>query len=124
MKKNPATRRWAMAAALLLATPVLAEDVAVSGAELKRLWSDKELVSRSAQGQSFFTSLKSDGSATISGGTFSDTGVWRVTETGYCARWQQIRNGVEACFTVRRRGDLFILFDAAGKETGRIHAVR
>ncbi|MDZ7589446.1 MAG: hypothetical protein U5L05_01880 [Rubrivivax sp.] len=33
--------------------------------------------------------------------TSSDTGIWRLNESGYCARWQKIRKGEERCFTVR-----------------------
>jgi hypothetical protein len=125
MPLSPALRRGAAAVAATLATaPAIAQANTFGGEALKQAWTDKELGGRTGAGGQFYMTLKADGSATFSTANLSDTGVWRATDTGYCATWRQIRQGKEGCFTVQRSGASFIVLDADGKETGRVHSVR
>lgn len=113
---------FAMLAAVAL--PAAAQDPAFGGDELKKAWVDKELTGRSRAGATFYMSFRTDGSATFSLNNNNDTGVWRATDTGYCAQWQRIREGKEGCFTVRRSGASFVVYGEDGIESGRIHNVR
>jgi hypothetical protein len=121
------TLRIAVAAAALsaitLGLPAAAQDPTFGGDELKKAWTDKELMGRGRNGVTFYMSFRADGTATFAAG-INDTGIWRATDTGYCARWQRIREGKEGCFVVRRNGGSFIVFSEDGSESGRIHNVR
>lgn len=64
-----------------------------------------------------------DGTASMTGSR-SDTGKWRLDETGYCASWRVMRAGREACFTIVPMGGSFLLVvkgtnDIASKATLR-----
>lgn len=118
--------RWVAAGAVLIASAGVcsAQDAPMTGEEIKAAWADKEVSGRSVRGAQFWMNLKSDGSASISLGNFSDTGQWRPTDNGYCAKWNRIREGKEACFTVRRSMGSYVVFNDDGSENGRVHGVR
>jgi hypothetical protein len=93
-----------------VAASAFAQDQLVSPDEIKAKWVGKKVFARSAAGQLADFVMMADGSASVSVANFSDTGTWRLWEKGYCARWQKIRAGTEACLTVvRRGGDMFVL---------------
>jgi hypothetical protein len=97
-----------------------AQDTVVSGDEIKAKWAGKKLFTRGANGQLADFALMVDGSASISTNNFSDTGTWRPWEKGYCAKWQKIRQGAEACFTVLRRGSDIVILNPDGSTSGQI----
>ena len=110
--------------ALTLGLPAAAQDPTFGGDELKQAWTDKELMGRGRNGATFYLSFKADGSASFSSGNANDVGQWRAVDTGYCAKWQRIREGKEGCFVVRKSGSNFIVYNEDGSESGRIHNVR
>lgn len=85
------------------ATAALAQDVRLTPDEIKAAWTGKKVLAQSVRGGALELRLTADGKAAL-GGAMSDTGSWRLNETGYCATWLKIRAGKEACFTVVRRG--------------------
>lgn len=101
-----------------------AQDAPLTGEEIKAAWADKEVSGRTVRSAQFWMSLKSDGSASIAVGNLNDTGQWRPTDNGYCAKWNRIREGKEACFTVRRSMGSYVVFNDDGSENARVHNVR
>ena len=109
--------------AALAALPAAAQDPTFGGDELKQAWTDKELMGRSRNGLTFHISFIAGGGATFSSANRSDTGEWRAVDTGYCTKWQRIREGKEGCFVVRRNDSNYIAYNENGSESGRIHNV-
>lgn len=105
MKLGTWTARAAGAVVLTVATGVVvAQDDNWPPERIKSEWVGKKVFSRAANGQLADFWMKEDGSAELGlANGFSDTGQWRLSDTGYCAKWQKIRNGEERCFTVRNR---------------------
>ena len=126
MNTHSRSPRHAVAALALLlaAAAATAQEPTFGGEDMKRAWSDKELVGQGTNGARFFMSFKADGSASFANPAINDNGQWRATDTGYCATWSRIRQGKEACFVVRRSGSNFIVYTEDGSESGRILAVR
>ncbi len=62
-----------------------------------------------------------DGKSTIdvNNGGFTDTGVYKVTATGYCATWTKIHDGKEGCYIVVKDGNVYLI---ANGDTGEVAA--
>ena len=62
-----------------------------------------------------------DGKSTIdvNNGGFTDTGVYKVTDTGYCATWTKIHDGKEGCYIVVKDGNVYLI---ANGDTGEVTA--
>ncbi len=62
-----------------------------------------------------------DGKSTIdvNNGGFTDTGVYKVTATGYCATWTKIHEGKEGCYIVVKDGNVYLI---ANGDTGEVTA--
>jgi len=62
-----------------------------------------------------------DGKSTIdvNNGGFTDTGVYKVTATGYCATWTKIHEGKEGCYIVVKDGNVYLIANA---DTGEVTA--
>lgn len=112
------------AAAACLCGTAVAQDGPVSGAELRTLWSGKELVGNGANNARLFVRLGVDGGASFTSGTYRDTGTWREADNGYCTTWANTRAGQERCFTVVRSGSAFDVYNPDGSWGGRFTAVR
>ncbi len=110
---------WAFAAGV-----ALAEDVPVGAKEIESTWIGKELMGTNARGTDLFLKLQADGTATVKAGNTSDSGNWRLSDDGYCATWQKIRAGQEACFTVTRSGNTFKVMNKDGSLSGYINSMR
>ena len=117
------TAALAALSAITLGLPAAAQDPTFGGDELKQAWTDKELMGRSRNGLTFHISFIAGGGATFSSANLSDTGEWRAVDTGYCTKWQRIREGKEGCFVVRRNDSNYIVYNENGSESGRIHNV-
>jgi uncharacterized membrane protein len=118
-----ATRSFNLAVAtlgLFFAGIVTAQDAPMTSEEIKAGWVGKKIVSRGANGALFDLFFKADGTIEISGNSFSDSGVWRLAEQGYCATWKKIRAGEERCFTVAKRGFNLQVFNPDGSVSGTI----
>ncbi len=59
-----------------------------------------------------------DGKSTIdvNNGGFTDTGVYKVTATGYCATWTKIHEGKEGCYIVIKDGNVYLIANADNGE--------
>lgn len=115
--------QWAvlMGAVLFnLQTPVMAQDQAVSGEQVKAMWSGKKVFGRSSTGSLLDFYLKVDGTSQVSVGNMVDSGTWRPTDKGYCATWQKIRAGEERCFTVVNRGPKLLVLNPDGSVSAEI----
>lgn len=101
--------RFALIAGILLATAGVASAEALSGAEIKALLAGKSAKWQSADGKvKGTTAWAADGGAVVTGnfGDFDkDSGTWRVKGDTYCAKWQRIRKGKEACFPFEVMGN-------------------
>ena len=102
------------AAMFNLSTPAHAQDQTVSGEEIKTTWVGKKIFARSSKGGLIDLYLRADGTSEVSVGKMIDTGTWRPTETGYCAKWQKIRAGEERCLNVVDRGGKLLVLEPDG----------
>ncbi len=98
--------RWTpyMMTAVLLGTfasASLAQDEVWPPSRIKAEWVGKQVFSRGANGVLVDFWLREDGTAAVAANNFSDTGTWRLSDTGYCTTWRTLRSGEERCFTVR-----------------------
>lgn len=95
----------ALAAGLVMATPVWAQDaVPVGPDEVKSQLVGKVWKVELPNGQGAVEHFNADGSVTITGG-LSDRGNWRLWENGYCTQWYRMRKGAERCFTLDKTAD-------------------
>lgn len=89
----------------------------LSPQEIQATWVGKSITaviaSGSLSGKEFLFRLRSDGTSSIQG-PLQDTGKWRLSDNGYCNRWEKIRSGEERCFTVVRRDKEFLIMDSSG----------
>ncbi|HYF42032.1 MAG TPA: hypothetical protein VEA35_06240 [Ramlibacter sp.] len=110
-----------LAVGIMVFSPwAIAQDEVLTGDQIKAAWSGKKLFIRSTTSGLLDLSLHADGTAAFSVGNFSDTGTWRTTDNGYCAKWQKLRQGAEACFKVIKRDGKTLTLDEAGKVTGEV----
>ena len=114
--------RWRCVLALGLvvtANAALADGPRISGDELKTLFSGAKNYGTTKRGVAFISQFHPDGTAEAAVGIeFSDTGRWELKDDGYCAAWQKIRNGRQACFDVIHHKDddyHFISVDGIGR---------
>jgi hypothetical protein len=105
---------------LSAAGAVTAQDARMTPEEIKASWVGKKILSRGASGALFDLYFKADGTIDISGNSFSDSGVWRLSDQGYCATWTRIRAGEERCFTVAKNGLNLQVFNPDGSVSGTI----
>jgi hypothetical protein len=101
-----------------------AQDQAVTPGEIKSTWVGKKVFGRASNGGLLDFAMLPDGSASLAVGNFSDTGVWRLTETGYCAKWTKLRGGQEGCFTVVRRGSDVLVLNPDGSTNVQVLRVQ
>lgn len=107
------------AAALLVVVTVWtanasAQDVAWPPSRIQNEWVGNKLFFRGASGGLFDVFFKADGTIELAGNSFSDTGICRLTDSGYCDKWQKIRKGDEACHTVIERAGQVLVLDLNG----------
>lgn len=102
------------------AVPASAQDDHWSPEQIKHEWVGKKLLVRIPNGQLMDLWFKDGGGLEIAGNNFTDTGVWRLNDEGYCAKWQKIRNGEERCFTVRTRLGHTTVYSTDGSPSGTI----
>jgi hypothetical protein len=110
---------FAAIAVAATSSSVFAQDTRLSPDEIKAAWVGKKVVAQTAKGVNIEMRLATDGTATLGGG-FTDSGHWRLSDTGYCATWQRIRGGKEGCLTVVRRGDKMFVLNADGSTNTEI----
>ena len=113
-------RQLAAVALVGLAFSAFAQDVAVPPQEIKAKWVGKKIFARATTGQLIEFSIMPDGTASVSAGNFNDTGTWRLSENGYCTKWQKIRAGTEGCLTVVHRGGDTLVLNADGSVNTQI----
>ncbi|MBE2263230.1 MAG: hypothetical protein IAE92_10845 [Burkholderiaceae bacterium] len=111
------------AAALTLSCVVgaaFADGTPMAPDEIKKSWVDKKVFARSISGVLVDFYLKSDGSAELSTGNFSDSGTWKLSRDGYCTIWRKVRSGSEACFTVVKDGSNVVVLNADKSKNSEI----
>ncbi len=52
----------------------------------------------------------------VNNGGFTDTGVYKVNGTGYCATWTKIHEGKEHCYLVIKDGNVYLIANADNGE--------
>lgn len=109
--------------ALLAWSAAHAQDVAVPAKELQDTWAGKLLTGTTAAGAKTAMRLEPDGQASLSAGNTRDTGTWRLSETGYCTTWKNIRAGQERCYTVLRSGMVFKVMNPDGSLSGQFTGI-
>jgi hypothetical protein len=113
-------RPFAVACVLLVALPAFSQDVLFTPDEIRAKLVGKKLFSRNSNGALVDFAMLPDGTASVALNNFSDTGTWRLDEKGYCTKWQKIRNGAEACYTIVRRGSSTYILNPDGSYSGEI----
>ncbi|NNE83817.1 MAG: hypothetical protein HKN28_07585 [Alphaproteobacteria bacterium] len=75
----------------------------------------------SPDGNIMVINYSADGKSAINvnNGGFTDTGVYKVTDTGYCATWTKIHDGKEGCYLVVKDGNVYLI---ANGKTGEVAA--
>lgn len=107
-------------AALCTAVPATAQQDDWTPEKIRSEWVGKKLLVRGSNGQLMDLWFRADGAIEIAGNNFSDSGTWRLNESGYCAKWQRIRNGEERCFTVRTTLGQTVVFNPDGSPSGTV----
>lgn len=98
----------------LMASAAFAQDQAMTGEQVKAALVGKKVFGRSTTGGLVDFHMRADGTSDVAVGTMTDTGVWRITDNGYCTTWKKIRPGQERCFTVVKRGDKTLILNPDG----------
>jgi hypothetical protein len=111
-------------AAVIACLPAAAQEQPVTPKEIRETWIDKTLSGANANGTPVTMRFQNDGTASLSAGRTSDTGTWRVSETGYCTTWKTIRAGEERCFTARREGSKVTVSNPDGSVSGYFTDIR
>ena len=104
----------AVLATAFMALPAWAQDQAMTGDQVKAALVGKKVFGRSASGGLVDFYMRADGTSEVAVCNLKDTGVWRITDNGYCNTWKTIRSGREGCFTVVRRGDKMLILNTDG----------
>jgi hypothetical protein len=102
----------------------VAQDMSVSAKEIQETWIGKELIGTTASGAKAWLRLEPGGAASVTAGTTSDTGTWRLSDTGYCTTWITIRAGQERCFTVTKSGSTFRVNNPDGSLSGYFTSIK
>ena len=117
----------ALTAALLFVASAQAQDNKLSPADIQSQWVGKTVFVKVANGalagRTLSLQLKANGTGQL-GEAFQDTGVWRLSETGYCATWTRIRGGQEGCLTVVVKGGQTQVLNADGSLNSTVTEVR
>lgn len=100
------------------------QDVPVPAKEIQDTWVGKELTGTTTSGAKATMRLESDGKASVIAGSTNDTGTWRISESGYCTTWKNIRAGQERCFIVLKAGDTFKVMNPDGSLSGQFTSVK
>jgi len=98
--------------------PAHAQEQTVTAKEIQDTWVGKTLVGTTANGAPATLKLRTDGGASVSAGATNDTGIWRLSDQGYCTTWRNIRSGQERCFIVRRADTKMTVFNPDGSVRG------
>jgi len=114
----------ALVVAVSATTVAFAQDVSVSAKEIQETWIGKELIGTTASGSRAWLRLEPGGAASVTAGTTSDTGTWRLSDTGYCTTWKTIRAGQERCFTVTKSGSTFRVNNPDGSLSGFFTSIK
>ena len=104
----------AVVASILMAPVAFAQDQAMTGEQVKAALVGKKVFGRSTSGGLVDFYMRADGTSEVAVGNLRDTGVWRITDNGYCNTWKTIRGGREGCFTVVKRGDKITILNTDG----------
>jgi len=100
---------------LLAATGARAEEVTLSGAEIKSLLSDGRLYGQTPSGKVFLVMYGADGSLRGIVKRGEDTGKWWVEGDTLCRNWTAwAGDKPEECFTVKKNGIEIIWYRADG----------
>lgn len=86
----------------------------LSPSRIKAEWGNRTLQGTTPGNQNFNVLFGADGTLSFSSGTFSDSGRWRLTDTGYCSTWTTLRQGSEECYLVRKLDSVYKIYKLDG----------
>ena len=109
---------------LLLGSVASAQDQPVTAKEIQETWVGKVLAGTAANGAAVTMAMQADGSASLTAGSTSDSGTWRVLENGYCTTWKKIRAGQERCYSASRSGAKVTVLNPDGSVSGYFTDIR
>jgi hypothetical protein len=117
------------ALAVLVATATatgfaFAQEAPVTPKEIEDTWVGRTLVGTTAAGAPVTLMLLSGGAAAVGAGSTSDTGTWRLSDSGYCTTWRTTRAGQERCFTARRAGTKITVHNPDGSLSGTFTEIK
>ncbi|MEY4749676.1 MAG: hypothetical protein RIQ60_1890 [Pseudomonadota bacterium] len=116
-----ATPAAAVAVAAAASSPAPAP---LSAKDIKDGWVGKTLAGRTATSAAFTLAFAADGSAVLTVGSSKFDGAWRLSDSGYCTTWKNIRGAQERCYTASRSGEQIALNHADGSPGGVITSIR
>jgi hypothetical protein len=99
-------------------TATFAQEPPVSGDEILKEWVNRTMIGSDPKGYPLTMKFHSDGSIELALGSLNESGKWRAIESGYCTTWKTIRAGQERCYSVRRSGTKFTVFNPDGTVSG------
>jgi hypothetical protein len=112
-------RKLGLSACLVLCVlPTYAQEQTVTPKEIQDTWVGRTLTGTSSSGAPVTMRIQPDGTASVSAGSTSDTGNWRISEQGYCTTWKAIRAGQERCFTAKQVSGRVTVFNPDGSVSG------
>jgi hypothetical protein len=93
----------------------------LSGADVKALLNKARYRWQAAQGATGTAVTTGDGRVRVIWETGATNGRIRFTETGYCSRFEDVRNGIEDCYRLYQTGPRdFIVVRMDGTPSGTI----
>lgn len=88
---------WAlMLVALITNGACHAQQNLVSPQEIQTTWVGKSVIGTTGAGAPVLLKLQADGTASVQAGKTSDSGTWRLSDSGYCATWKTIAQELSA----------------------------
>ena len=100
---------------LLLSGAAFAQDIKLSGAEIKTALADHTLQSTREDGKTWQQIFQKSGVTFYSVGTAQSQGFWEVRGDQYCSQWPP--NESWACYDMTRDGEMFSFISASGQRS-------
>lgn len=97
----------------------------MSGSEVRTVLNKARYRWEAAQGATGTAITSGDGRVRVIWETGATNGRMRFTDTGYCSRFQDVRNGVEDCYRLYRTGPTnFVVVRQDGTPSGTIDLIK
>ena len=87
----------------------------LTSTQIKKVFSGNTVAgTANASGHAYQIKFDTDGSATLSSGSFTDSGKWWVENNAICLQWAIIKNGAKHCLQIYALGDKYESINSDG----------